>query len=88
MTMQASQLIRVGQYAADVAIQLHDDAGEWGPTVSPEDILKLDRVRAALRAGDFSLAEKDAKVFRLVPYSGETQRVTGFGDNEQDGFQS
>lgn len=88
MTTQASQLIREGQYAAEVVIALHDDGGEWGPTVAPEDIQKLDRVRAALRAGDFSLAEMDAKVFRLVPYSAEARPAAGFGDNEQDAFQS
>lgn len=88
MTMQASQLIREGQYAAEVLIALHDDGGEWGPTVTREDIQKLDRVRAALRAGDFKLAEKDAKIYRLVPYSADARPAAGFGDNEQDGFQS
>jgi hypothetical protein len=88
MSMQASQLIREGQYAAEVLIALHDDGGEWGLTVTPEDIQKLDRVRTALRAGDFKLAEQDAKVYRLVPYHADSRPAAGFGDNEQDGFQS
>ncbi|WP_200847865.1 hypothetical protein [Rhizobium sp. 18055] len=85
MTRQTLQLIREGEYAAEVLVELHDDGGEWSPTVGPEDIKKLDRVRRALRDGNFELAEKDARVFRLVPR--ETGYVkTGFAENKQNGF--
>jgi hypothetical protein len=85
MTRQASQLIREGEYAAEVLVELHDDGGEWSPTVSPEDIRKLDRVRRALRDGNFELAEKDARIFRLVPREAGHLEV-GFGEEKQDGF--
>lgn len=87
MTRQASQLIREGEYAAEVVVELRDDGGEWSPTVSPEDIRKLDRVRRALRERDFEGAEKDARVFRLVPRDADYLK-SGFGENEQDGFKS
>ena len=86
MTRQASQLVREGHYAAEVLVDLDEDGGDWGPTIAPQDISKLDRVRAALRSGDLKLAEKDARLFRLVPYQEETNAVPGFGDNEQDGY--
>ena len=85
MSRQASQLVREGEYAAEVIVDLGDDGGEWSPTVSPDDVRKLDRVRRALRDGDFDLAEKDARVFRLVPRDAEF-RTAGFGEDEQDGL--
>lgn len=88
MTRQASQLVREGRYAAEVTIDLLDEGDGWGPTIGPEDIRKLDRVRAALRDGDFGRAGKDARVFELVPYVQDAPSVAGFGDNEQDGFRS
>lgn len=88
MTRQTSHLIREGQFAAEVVISLHDDGGEWSPTVTPEDIRKLDRVRAALRSGNLALAEKDAQIFKLVPHRSVATQAAGFGENEQDGFQS
>lgn len=87
MTRQASQLIREGEYAAEVVVELRDDGGEWSPTVSPEDIRKLDRVRRALRDRDFERAEKDSRVFRLVPREVDYPKI-GFGENEQDGLKS
>lgn len=86
MTRKASQLIREGQYAAEVTVDLHEDGGEWGPTIAPEDIRKLDRVRAALRSGDLTLAEKDARLFRLVPVNG-VHAAAGFSDNDQTGYE-
>jgi hypothetical protein len=86
MTRQASQLVREGQYAAEVAIELLEDGGDWGPTIAPDDIRKLDRVRVALRQGNLAEAEKDARLFRLVPYEGDEISVAGFGENEQDGY--
>ncbi|WP_052214299.1 hypothetical protein [Rhizobium sp.] len=87
MTRRASQLIREGEYAAEVIVELHDDGGEWSPTVSPEDIRKLDRVRRALRDHDFERAEKDGRVYRLVPREADYPK-SGFGENEQDGLKS
>ncbi|WP_105430650.1 hypothetical protein [Neorhizobium sp. T6_25] len=85
MTRKAAQLIREGNYAAEVFIELQDDGGEWSPTIGINDIRKLDRVRSALRSGDLDLAEQDATVFRLVPHRALAQ---GFREDDQDGFKS
>jgi hypothetical protein len=34
-----------------------------------QDVLKLDRVRLALRRGDIDAAGREARVFRLLPVS-------------------
>ncbi|MDR6818732.1 hypothetical protein J2X76_003914 [Neorhizobium sp. 2083] len=88
MTRHASQLIREGNYVAEVDIELHEDGGEWSPTVGLDDIRKLDRVRRALRSGDLDGAGRDATVFRLVPHRGSGAPALGFHDNDQDGFES
>ncbi len=87
MTRQSSQLVREGEYAAEVIVELNDDGGEWSPTVGPEDIRRLDRVRRALRERDFERAEKDARVYRLVPREADYPK-SGFGESEQDGLKS
>ncbi len=65
MIEKAARLIQVGDYAAEVAIELVYDDHTWSPSLSHEDALKIDRVRDALEAGDLKAASKDAKVFEL-----------------------
>jgi hypothetical protein len=61
------KLIREGQYAAEVEVELiYDDQG-WSPYLSLEDAYKLDDVRDALRRGDIEAAAKLARVFKLTP---------------------
>jgi hypothetical protein len=62
-----TQHIHVGKYAANVEITHHYDGTGWEPTIEVADVQKLERVRAALRAGDVAAAAKEAKVFELVP---------------------
>jgi hypothetical protein len=50
-----------------VEITHHYDGSGWEPTIDVEDVRKLERVRAALRAGDVAAASREAKVFELVP---------------------
>ncbi len=66
-TEKVTNLIHEGKYAARVEITHHYSGSGWDPTIDAEDVRKLERVRAALRAGDVAAAAKEAKVFELVP---------------------
>jgi hypothetical protein len=69
MTRTSVERIYEGKYVAEVSIDLIEGDTEWAPFVSEEDVLKLDRVRLALRRGDISAAAREAKVFELMPVS-------------------
>jgi hypothetical protein len=69
--MSSSRFIHEGKYAADVQVDLHYDDSAWGPTLSPADVQKLERIRLALRRSDIKAAAKEAKVFELLPLAGE-----------------
>jgi hypothetical protein len=62
-------MIREGDYVAEVIIEFIEDETGWSPYVSEDDVLKLDRVRLALRRGDIAAAAREAKVFALKPVS-------------------
>lgn len=64
-----TKLVREGQYAAEVEVELIDDSTGWAPYLSLDDARKLDDVREALRQGDINLAKQFAQVFRLTPIS-------------------
>ncbi|MGH2541511.1 MAG: hypothetical protein ACRDIB_01860 [Ardenticatenaceae bacterium] len=66
-TKRRSKLVRQGQYAAEVAVELIDDSSDWAPYLSLEDAQKLDDVRDALRRGDLKRASQLARVFKLTP---------------------
>jgi hypothetical protein len=62
------KLVHEGDLAAEVAVQLVEEEGEWAPYLSVEDASKLDDVRDALRAGDLGRAAELADhVYRLMP---------------------
>jgi hypothetical protein len=61
------KLVREGQYAAEVDVELIDAEAGWAPYVSLEDAQKLDQVREALRRGDLQGASQLARVFKLTP---------------------
>jgi len=69
MTRKSVQMLHEGKYAAEVSIELIEDETGWSPYVSAEDVLKLDRVRLALRNGDIAAASRDARVYELLPVS-------------------
>ena len=71
MTYTRTQLIHEGRYAAEIQLTVDEEGSPWGPTVSKDDVFKLDRVRHALRRGDVAAAAKDAKVFEMLPLAGE-----------------
>ncbi len=61
------KLVREGQFAAEVEVELIEDKDGWAPYLSLEDVEKMDAVRKALRAGEVDKAGRLAKVFRLMP---------------------
>ncbi len=71
MNHKVTKTIREGNLMAEVKVELIPDDGAWGPYLSAEDVLKLERVRLALRAGDKELAAKDATVFEVSRYAAE-----------------
>lgn len=83
MTHKSVQLIREGEYLAEVPVRL-EDVGDWGPCMGLAEIAKLDRVRNALRVGNMREALGEAKVFRLIPESEGERSALGFGENPQE----
>lgn len=69
MSRKVVRFVHADDYAAEVDIELIPDDDAWGPYLSMEDALKLDRVRLALRRGDIAAAGREARVFRLLPVS-------------------
>jgi len=67
MTDRIVELIREGDYLAEVDVELRDDAGEWSPAYSLEDARKLEAVRLALGRGDIAAASRLARVFVVRP---------------------
>jgi hypothetical protein len=69
MRRQTTELVRVGNYAVDVAIELIVDEDDWSPSFSSDDALKLDAVRTALKSGNLAEAAKYGHVFELLQIS-------------------
>lgn len=69
MTKIVTKRIRVGNFLAEVKVDLIPDDGAWGPYLSAHDAMKLDRVRQALKRGDIAAASQDAQVFEVLPLS-------------------
>ena len=65
MSQVMKEVIREGQYCAEVEIRYEDDGSELSPVVVKEDELKADRVRLALRRGDLAAAKRESRVFEL-----------------------
>ena len=62
-----TRFVREGSYAADVEVELIEEANGWSPYLSLDDARKLDSVREALRRGDLEAASRLARVFSLTP---------------------
>jgi hypothetical protein len=61
------KLVRVGDYVAEVEVQLVEGDDGWSPYLTLGDAERLDDVRDALRRGDLIGAAKLARVYRLTP---------------------
>ena len=67
-TKATKKLVREGDLAAEVEVNLLEAEGGWAPYLSLDDAYKLDDVREALRAGDVKRAARLAsRVYRLTP---------------------
>jgi hypothetical protein len=64
---QTTKLIHVGEYVAEVDVELVYTDDEWAPYLSVQDAMKLDDVREALRQKDFATATQLARVYKLSP---------------------
>jgi hypothetical protein len=69
MNRKAVRFVHADKYAAEVEIELIPDDDAWGPYISKDDAMKLDRVRSALKRGDIPAAAREARVFKLMPLS-------------------
>ena len=63
-----SRLVRGGEFAAEVDVELVEADGGWTPYLRLEDAYKLADIRDALCAGDIARATRIAdRVYRLTP---------------------
>ncbi len=67
-TRRHTKLVREGQYAAEVEVELIVNGRGLG-TVSLDDVHKLDEVREALRRGGIQAASRLARIFTLTAAS-------------------
>lgn len=61
------KLVHVGEYAAEVEVEMIYTDDEWSPYLSLDDAMKLDDVREALERKDFGTAQKLSRVYTLSP---------------------
>ncbi len=71
MNRMVKRLVHVGKYVAEVEVENIPDDEAWGPYLSIDDALKLERVERALKAGDLKAAANEARVFELKPVAAE-----------------
>ena len=64
---KTTKLSQVGDYAAEVTIEMIYTDDDWSPYLSLEDATKLDDVREALQRKDFKTAQELARVYTLSP---------------------
>jgi hypothetical protein len=62
-----TKLVYVGQYVAEVDVELIDMDKGWASYLSLDDAYKLDDIRDALRRGDVKSAARLARIFTLTP---------------------
>ncbi|MBS1248811.1 MAG: hypothetical protein MAG431_00373 [Chloroflexi bacterium] len=64
---RVKKLVHVGDYVAEVEVQLIYTNDDWSPYLSVEDAAKLDDVRQALQRKDVQRASRGGRVYRLQP---------------------
>jgi hypothetical protein len=62
-----SKLVHMGEYVAEVEVEMIYTDDDWSPYLSLDDAMKLDDVREALQRRDFETAQKLAHVYKLSP---------------------
>ncbi len=71
MSRQVTRLIHAGKFAAEVSVELIPNDDAWGPYLSVQDALKLERMQKALEAGDLAAAAQLGRVYELKPLAAE-----------------
>ena len=71
-----TKLIHVGNYVAEVDVELLEDEDGWSPYLTIEDALKLEDVREALKRGDLEEASRLARVYTISPLTFLSQEPT------------
>jgi len=67
MKKKQTKLIHVGEYIAEIEVELTITDDEWSPYLSLADAYKLDDVRQALKQKDIATASKYGQVYKLTP---------------------
>ncbi len=67
MKKQRTKYIHIGQFAAEVDVELVEGEKGWAPYLTLEDAKKLDNVREALKNSDIEKACRYARVYTLTP---------------------
>jgi hypothetical protein len=67
MKKKQTKLIHVGEYVAEIEVELTITEDEWSPYLSVADAYKLDNVRQALKQQDIVTASKYGQVYKLTP---------------------
>ena len=71
MNRQVTRFVHAGKFVAEVIVELIPDDNAWGPYLSVQDALKLERVQEALEAGDLATAAQFGRVYELKPVAAE-----------------
>ena len=71
MSRTVKRLVHAGKYVAEVEVENIPDDDAWGPYLSLDDALKLERVEKALKAGNLKAAGREARVYELRPVAAE-----------------
>jgi hypothetical protein len=71
MNRKSTRMVHAGKYVAEVEVELIPGDEAWGPYLSVEDGLKLERVQKALETGDLKAASALARVYELRPIAAE-----------------
>lgn len=71
MSQTVKRYIHTGKFVAEVEVVSIPDDDAWGPYLSLDDVLKLERVEAALKAGDLKAAAKLARIYEMTPIAAE-----------------
>ncbi|VAW37133.1 hypothetical protein MNBD_CHLOROFLEXI01-3429 [hydrothermal vent metagenome] len=67
MKKKQTKLIRVGDYVAEIEVELIIADDEWSPYLSVAEAYKLDDVQQALNQEDIATASKYGQVYKLTP---------------------
>ena len=78
MHKKQAKMINIGQYVAEVDVELIHTDDEWSPYLSLEDAQKLDAVREALKKGEIKKASSLAQVYTLCLFTEQAYSSTHF----------